>query len=502
MIRAMRFTSQARDDRRGLSLILLAGAASAALYLNVELTQRAIFRNGFRLVPLLVDPGFPADRSAVFWQCVSYFISTLALFALYGFVLHRGRLGELDRGAVKAWSLALPVLFNVLLIPGVPHLSQDIFSYMAHGYLGQLPGGNPFLSPASDAGNTAIGARLVAYGWNPSAGIGITPYGVLWTRLEMAVMGITGDIQMALLLLKATVVAASLGTGALIWCFLGKTNPRFQMLGTLAYLWNPLVVLEFAGEGHNDTVLIVFVLATLVACAARWPAISVAALLLGVLVKYLPAMFIPALLVYLWRTRRGAGVLARQVSIGLLVGVGVAAILYLPLWVGPETLKGLLARSQPISSASPAGAAYWFLMRTPFRSISGPLTLGFVAIPAMAFMLWMSIRVRDVIGLGRAFVSISLAFVLVASPDYWPWYIGLPVALIAAASPDRWLWIAFLLSLLGRLCAPLDILFENGFITFPLAKGLTTGLGVTLPLLVLGACGLLARRRGSKLNAA
>lgn len=495
MTRAM---SELRGSPKGTVLILIAGAASAALYLITQLTQRAIFRNGLRADLLLTDPGYPPDRSALLWQCGTYLLSTFGLFALYWFVLVRCQRGESDRGAGRALGLALPALFNVLLIPGVPRLSRDIFSYMAHGYLGQLPGENPFLSPASEAANTAIGPGLAAYGWSPGAGIGITPYGVLWTRLEMAVMGITSDVSTALLLLKATVVAASFGTAVLIWWFLGRTNPRLQMLGTLAYLWNPLVVVEFAGEGHNDSVLIVFVLAILVACAARWPAVSVAALLLGILVKYLPAMFVPALLTYLWRTRRGTGRLALQIFIGLLVGVGVAAILYLPLWVGPDTFRGLLARGQPISSASPAGAVNWFLMRSPFRSVSGPLTLALVTVPALGFMLWASIRVRDIVGLGRAFAQISLAFVLVASPDYWPWYMGLPVALIAASSPDKWLWIALLLSLLGRLCAPLDILFENGFITFPVAKGLTTGLGSTLPLLVLASWGLLVWRRRSR----
>jgi hypothetical protein len=146
------------------------------------------------------------------------------------------------------------------------------------------------------------------------------------------------------------------------------------------------------------------------------------------------------------------------------------------------------------------GAVNWIIMRTPFRSISTPLTLVLVTVPAVGFMLWVSLRVRDIVGLGRAFAQISLTFVLVASPDYWPWYVALPVTLIVAACPDdRSLWIAFFLSLLGRLCAPLDILFENGFITFPVAKGLTTGLGATLPLLVLASWGFLAwqQRRSS-----
>ena len=491
MTRAILSSNRGAGEPQGMLLMLLAGAASAALYLIVQLLQRAMFRNGIHTDLPLTDPGYPADLSSLLWQYGAYVVSTFVLFALYAFVLIRCRRGDLELGAGRAWALVLPALFNLMLILGAPHLSRDIFSYMAHGYLGQLPGGNPFLSPASEAANTAIGPRLAAYGWNPGAGIGITPYGVLWTRLEMTVMGITHNVPTALVLIKATVVAASFGTAILIWRFLGQTNPRQQMLGTLAYLWNPLVVVEFAGEGHNDSVLILFVIATLVASATRWPAVSIAVLALGVLIKYLPAMFVPALLVYLWHTRRGTARLALQILIGLFIGIGLAAILYLPLWAGLETFQGLIARGQPISSASPAGAVNWFLMRTPYRSISGSLTLAFVTIPAVVFMLWASLRVRDIAGLGRAFVQISLAFVLVASPDYWPWYVGMPVALIAAASPDKSLWIALFLSLLGRLCAPLDILFENGFISFRVAKGITTGLGTTLPLLVLAAWGLM-----------
>jgi hypothetical protein len=173
--------------------------------------------------------------------------------------------------------------------------------------------------------------------------------------------------------------------------------------------------------------------------------------------------------------------------------------LYGPLWAGPQTLQGLQARSQAISSASPSGVVNWLLMRTRFRSLSGGITLALVTIPALGFIAWTSFRVSDAVGLARAFAKISLAFVLVAAPDYWPWYAGLPVALCAATAPDQLLLgIAFLLSLTGRLCAPLDVMFENGFISFPIAKGLTTGLGLTLPLLVLaGSWALLAWRRRS-----
>ena len=142
------------------------------------------------------------------------------------------------------------------------------------------------------------------------------------------------------------------------------------------------------------------------ASAAMRPAVSVVSLFLGVLVKYIPLMFGPALLIYLWRTRRGLGPLTFQVLVGLFVGFGVAAVLYLPLWEGAETFKGLAERGLPVSSASPMGALNWLVMRTPLRSLSAPLTLALITVPALAFMLWASIRVRDIVGLGRAFAQV------------------------------------------------------------------------------------------------
>jgi hypothetical protein len=128
---------------------------------------------------------------------------------------------------------------------------------------------------ASEAGNTAIGPRLTAYGWSPEA--------------------VRRDLD------AATVVAASFGTAALIWSGGFWEERTLASRCKLAHLWSALVVVGFAGEGHNDSILIVFVLASLV-CAGGRPAVSVAALSLGVMVKDLPVMVAPALLTCLWRS--------------------------------------------------------------------------------------------------------------------------------------------------------------------------------------------------------
>src|SRR5579862_3330346 len=287
-----------RAERRILSF----GALSVALYALTWMVERALARNEVQAVPTILESpyGSPSVPLLLF-HALTYLVATLAIFWCYVAVLSMCRSGEL-RGRARAWALAIPVLINLMLVPMIPRLSQDLFSYLAHGLLGVVPGGNPLTQPADAVRDAVVGANLVEWGWHTYPGI--TPYGILWTRTEVAIAALShGDVFTGMLLFKAVAVIASLGSGALIWAVLGRINARLQLLGTLAYLWNPLVVMEFAGEGHNDALMVFFVMAALLACVSFRPAASVAAQLLGVLTKYVPVLFLPSQLLFLWRRR-------------------------------------------------------------------------------------------------------------------------------------------------------------------------------------------------------
>jgi hypothetical protein len=61
----------------------------------------------------------------------------------------------------------------------------------------------------------------------------------------------------------------------------------------------------------------------------------------------------------------------------------------------------------------------------------------------------------------------------------------MPIAWICVGELQRLFWLAFLLSLVGRLVAPLDLLRIHGHLAGSLSKGLTTGVGALLPLTVV-----------------
>jgi hypothetical protein len=85
--------------------------------------------------------------------------------------------------------------------------------------------------------------------------------------------------------------------------------------GAIAYAWNPLVLVEFAGSGHNDPTAMLWLVVAL-ASAEKRPVFSALALSVAALTKLAPLVALPFLLVrWPWRARLTAVTL-------LAVGLG------------------------------------------------------------------------------------------------------------------------------------------------------------------------------------
>ncbi|MDQ3316224.1 MAG: hypothetical protein M3522_02705, partial [Actinomycetota bacterium] len=232
-------------------------------------------------------------------------------------------------------------------------------------------------------------------------------YGALWTWIEVLAASLTGGVAGALLLTKALVVAASLGCAALVWIILGRVRPEDQLLGTLVYLWNPLIVVEFAAEGHNDALMILFVLLSLLFTVTARPALSVMGVVLGVLVKYLPVIFSPAQAIYLWRTRQSTQHLALSVSLALVLGLLLTAALYGPFWIGADTFGAVRQQGLPFLAPTPSGILYWVLLQVSPPGDAAALTLRVLGVLFLMFVLVAGWRARDAAALLRACAAIA-----------------------------------------------------------------------------------------------
>lgn len=471
------------QTRQDLRAVLLIGLLSGACYAVVYWSQRAIFLNGLSLdLAGVALRGAPASLPRLRLEAGAYYGSTVVLFALYIWLLQRCRHGGLQDRRVRTAALLIPLVFNITLLFGRPYLSTDMHSYIAHSYLGVTPGSNPYAIPARAVATTPFAPSLARMGWRPVHGL--SPYGPLWTQVELLVGRVSLDVPTARWLMKSLVVAASLASAGLIWTILGRVRPADQLLGTLLYLWNPVVVVELAAEGHNDALMIVFVLLSMLLAVHARPGASLVALLLGALAKFIPLILVPAQLVYAWRARQGLARLALQLTAGLLGGIALAALLFRPVWIGPATLDGVREQGRQNFLASTPVTLYMYFQRT--RSEPEASRLAAVIADGVFGLLVViaSLQVRDAATLLRACGRIALVFVLIASPSYWPWYVILPIALMALSPQGSFIAMSVVLAFCSRLVAPIDDMVVNGFSTWNAEVWSTTAIGLLLPLLI------------------
>jgi hypothetical protein len=288
-----------------------------------------------------------------------------------------------------------------------------------------------------------------------------------------------------MVVLKLIVVMGSLGSAALVWLILGWVRPEHRLLGTLAYLWNPVIVVELAGEGHNDAVMVFLVLLALALTVRRRVVSGIAAMSLGVLTKYLPLLLVPLQAVYLWRTSGDTRKSTAQVVIGAAVALVLAALLFTPLWVGMDTFDGIWMSGRGGNTGSTQTVVTGLLSLVIPPDVAKPLLLLLAVAGFVAYLGTQAASVTDARSLLLACAGVSTVYLLLVSPTYWPWYAVWPVALLALTPHGRSLQLLVAVSIGSRLAAPLDMVFVHQLIDRRVYLLLTWCVALALPLLLL-----------------
>ena len=449
--------------------VVLIGGASGTLYAATYALQRSI------------APVHAGTGSALTWIVTLYLVVTVVQFVLYGMLISLASRGALESGRARALALVFPVLFNAALLAGRPSLSIDVFTYIAHGYQASI-GQSPYAHPVKEVAEMPFGRELARFGWIPVHGV--SPYGPIWTEIEATVVRATPDIPAAMLAIKTIVTLFSLGCALMIWSILAKVAPRPQLIGTLLYLWNPVTIVEFAGEGHNDAVMMFFMLLSLFLWLRAREGVSMVATACAALVKVVGVMLVPLELVYAWRTHHDRRRLVGQILVGAGIAAGIAVLVLAPVWIGWHTFDGLRAHSRPSILASTPGVLYWYLIRSHSEQASALLLSTMMTGAFAAAVAFACLTVKDAASLLRACGFVAVVYLVVA-PGYWPWYAAMPIALLAL-TPDRtFVWAIVAVSVASRLAAPIDTLRLDGWMDWEREMFIVTIVGVWLPVALL-----------------
>jgi len=407
-----------------------------------------------------------------------YILIFITLFGLYilAWQLCRPTEAKQPRAMWFALGVSLTLItFSVLWL--YPIGAVDIFDYIARGRITAFHGGNPF---------AAVPRAYPQDPFRPYEGWhGLTStYGPLWELLAAATSRIAGNGILANVLgFKLLNLIFYAGSTVLIAVILNRCAPERALQGVCMFAWNPLVIYEIIGNGHNDIVMIFFILLGVYAILTGHFSWAMLALTAGGLIKFIPFILLPLA----WMAGLGAhSSRLQRWRFSLATGMacaGLALAVFAPFLNSWETLRLMPTLTSMFTTSLPA---FIQAQLEPSLGISASqIVVAYAAYAILAMMIVFQMRRIwvEILSSGgaadptpvaqgnlwpgglvfiRAALLALLFYVLFASPWFQPWYALWPLALAVLLPEGPLSWTAVLLSYIVLWKTPL---FD--FLLFP-----------------------------------
>lgn len=283
--------------------------------------------------------------------------------------------------------LLAAVLFRLTLLDLPPSLSDDLYRYQWDGQL-QLAGDNPYLvTPEARRLPGQTRPQLPAAGYT-------TAFGPVPQLLFLLTAHVDGVLAFKLLM-----VMFDLASLLLVMALLrARTLPLER---ALVYGWCPLVVIEFAGSGHSDAILIFGILLACWLMERNRAVLSSLPLAAAVMAKWFPAMLLPVFV-------------RRSGWRGLVVFTAAIALGFLPyLDAGWSLIAGVRSYAESWRN----NASLFDLLRAATGSDAAASLIAAIVLAALALYL----AAKRAEPLRACYVLI--AALLLLSPSVFPWYL-------------------------------------------------------------------------------
>lgn len=455
-----------------------------------------------------------------------YALLVVALFAIYlivvvrfwkGGVLAAQESGGALRRIVLFTALALAVLF---VVHGT--LSSDLHSYVWYGRILGVFGDNPLVNAPADYAWSDRAKWIQWLYWKETPSV----YGPVWLWVAAGVakvaQALDNDLVTHLLGHKFVASVAHLCNIVLLWRVVGLALRKYgvalgeklrsfvadgdrlvgmQVAATVTYAWNPLALIEFGANGHNDVLMLTFLLCGLwLHLKGKWP-LAVAALAAAALVKLIAIALVPGYLwLLLWQGRTERPAWDRESWPGSIARVAQAALIfcllvvlaYVPFWEGPEVLRSLTGGPPSTRTANSladvlkhrgsewlsafAHEQPWY----PYRfwepaaiasRLDWPLRWG----PLLIAAAWAFLRTwgaRTFPAMLNGWGWILLVYLTVGSVWYWPWYASWLLVPAAILGPGRFMTASLTLTCSSMLLYAFFPIIAPPFAELPRWAGL------------------------------
>ena len=380
-------------------------------------------------------PGASSSLDFLVDALMQAFIGAFILY-LIAVLMVRGGLPPLFGTAAV---VAPPLAFHATLfaMPGL--YTTDMFSYAMYSHIAGVLQVNPYTSIPSWFPDVRI-FHWIHPIWQNAPSI----YGPAWIdlTLPLARAVATASEVDKVLAYKALVNLFHLFGVACLAYIVHRLRPGHVHEAVVLYAWNPLVVFEFGGNGHNDAVMVAVMLLglALYVTSARW--LGLVTLTISMLLKMTTLFLIPY---YVMAWAREQSSWLRFFAVGALAAVTVPVVVvafYWPWWAGVETISPIVNWSQgPMyNNYVPDSLAIYLTSRQlaeargtiePAAALAGWRDT-IKNVGRVIFLIWCAVelwRVRGALGIAGAGARVMLIFLLAVNTWVLPWYFTWPLAL-------------------------------------------------------------------------
>ena len=326
-------------------------------------------------------------------------------------------------------ALGLAVGFHLALVLLPLLLSRDVYSYIAHGQIVSIHGGNPYVQTPADF-PSFLTRELVGPKWVDTPSV----YGPLFSHLSGLVTRTSSRLDVLVDAFRLIAIAASLATTFVIAAIAGRVRPGRAAFGVVAFGANPVVLFDSAASGHND------LLVALAVAGAAWFALrdrtlwAVGLLTIGGLIK--ASAFLPLFLLVVWVIARSPQ--GERVRAGL-VHAGLAAVLVMlaaaSLFQLDDPTLGMRELSSHEGWLAPSRFFRRLLDAISADTLGGVARVAFalallVAVIVLVRFIWRAAASRGpmpelLAGWGWALLALTLL-----GPVLLPWYLAWSLPLI------------------------------------------------------------------------
>ncbi len=378
-------TSETQSENLKLAGLLVAGALLEALYLRMHSL-------------------YYLKNHAIAFMVLALGAGIVYLIALYGF--------DQTRASHAPFILLIfgALVFRATLWPMEPTLSDDLQRYRWDAKV-QANGWNPYAVAPNDPRLAHL--RDHYYEIMPGRE---TP--TIYPPVTELIYRATWKVFPGPTAFKVPFAAADVLVLLLLaWMFREEKDRAFRVA---VYAWNPLVIVEFAGSGHNDALALLGIVGGLALLKKR-PVLASVAIALAAMAKVFPAVLLPV-----WIRRAGWPEKRSGWWAAALAGAACVLVV-LPYWQALGAFRANLAHYE----------SNWKNYHASLYTVIDWLTGGGTRIPALVGAAW---KRAEPARAAYLLIGTSLVF----WPNGYPWYFTWIVPLLCFFPNPAWLLLTVL----------------------------------------------------------